>query len=126
MIYLTIHIAHRPAKCRMVQKKQVNANQDTKNDDELFLELLFEREDLDINLMDYSDCPLFYACKNTDERIVKTCCIWGRNWMYYAQNSQPLTQVACEANKLDILKLLIDFERYHVAKIRNFSAALPA
>jgi ankyrin repeat protein len=104
-----LHIAL--AKCRMVQKKQVNANQDTKNDDELFLELLFEREDLDINLMDYSDCPpLFYACKNTDERIVKKLLHMGAELdVLCGQNSQPLTQVACEANKLDILKLLIDF-----------------
>lgn len=99
------------SKYKANEKKNEHLNQDAKNDGELFLDLLFERDDLDINLTDYSDCPpLYYACKNTNERIVKKLLLMGAELdVLCGQNSQPLTQVACEANKPGVLKLLAEF-----------------
>lgn len=81
------------------------------NNPDLLIDILLENEDIDVNLMDYSDfSPLYYACKYTTSRIVEKLLLMGTNTdTLCGENSQSIAYIACKENKLDILQLLIEF-----------------
>lgn len=84
------------------------------NSDDLFIDALLDCDGIDVNSSDYSDNPpLYYACKYTTDRIVRKMLQMGADiTALCGEKSTPLALVACEAKKLDILKVLCEFGAY--------------
>ena len=82
-----------------------------KNEPDIILDLLLERTDLDVNLMNYEDLPpLYYACRYTTSRIVSKLLECGADpYVLCGKKGATLLHVACESEKMDIVQTLILF-----------------
>ena len=82
-----------------------------KNEPDIILDLLLERSDLDVNLMNYSDLsPLYYACRQTTARIVRKLLEKGADpYVLYGKKGNTLLHEACDNNKMQVIPLLVTF-----------------
>lgn len=83
-----------------------------KNEPDIILDLLLERIDLDVNLMNYNDLPpLYYACSYTTGRIVGKLLGCGADpFVLCGKKGSTLLHVSCESGKMDIIQTLILFD----------------
>lgn len=83
-------------------------SQNEKND---FLTTLLDQDGLDVNLFDYQDFPpLYYACMYQDAHIVRRLLEMGAEaTALCGSESLPLTAVAAQAKKQDILQVLCEY-----------------
>lgn len=80
-----------------------------KNEPDIMLDILLERADLDVNLMNYEDLPpLYYACKYTTGRIVSKLLKCGADpYVLCGKEGATLLHLACESGKMDIIEVLV-------------------
>lgn len=81
------------------------------NLDDIFIDALLDHDAIDIDSRDYEENPpLFYACQNTTDRIVRNLLQKGADMeVLCGEKSTPLTLIACEKMKIDVLQVLCEF-----------------
>lgn len=81
------------------------------NEPDIMLDVLLERDDLDVNLMTYDDLPpLYFGCKHTTGRIVRKLLEKGADVRTFCgKGNNSLLHIACDGEKVEIVSLLIDF-----------------